>query len=186
MTNLFASQIAAAERREAAVKAELLAASQVRIVAKPVKTEAELLAELLIEFGRGFLFAVANRVVRADKWSADYIRLIGQYSEDLLRRSECELPKIDPRHANLILDKFEYGLWLNPDVPTGTFFGQRLLAEREANAITRPAPIEYVRPVLVTGDREAATTVTAPAPSAQLPPAITPKGVRGGRKAQVA
>lgn len=182
----FADLIAAAEQREAAAKAELLAAPRAQTQAKPAKTEAELLAEYLIRFGRGFLFAVANRVVRADRWSADYIRLIGKYATAMLSRAECDLPKIDPRHADQILDKFAYGLELNPDVPDGTFFGQRLLAEREAAVAVRPAPIKYARPTLVESvpDVEvAAKPVASPAP---LPTAITPKGARGGRKGKVA
>lgn len=133
-TDPFQDKIAAAERREAeeaAAKAARAAEEKKTREAARAQAEAERKIRRLRDFGHGFLRAVANKVV-SSKWGPGYILLIKQYSEALLRKQPSDLPKINPRHAEMILDKFEYGLSMyDGDIPDGTFYGQQLIAERQ-------------------------------------------------------
>lgn len=141
-SNPFAEIIAAAEQRE--LEAEQAAAAKraedeklrqersAQAAAEREAAEAKRRQERIWQFGKSFLNSVATRVVKPD-WKPDFIRLVQQYSEGLLMQHPVDLPKIDAGTTKAILDRFAYGLELYSDtIPEGLFYGQQLLAEREA------------------------------------------------------
>lgn len=136
ITSPFAAVINEVEEREsrAAVEAQQAreAADKLRLE-RAEKAKAEQKARRLIDFGNGFLRAVIKTVVRKDRWGSAYIRDVEAYSVGLLSLKPVDLPKIDPRHAQAILEKFEFGLELSQKrgftVAAGTFYGQQLLAD---------------------------------------------------------
>lgn len=183
--NPFAALIINAKAREAdlATQATADALRNARIAAEK-RSAAEKEAQLnrLLDFGRGFLHAVAQRVVRPG-WSSEYISQIETFCAALLRGRPSELPKIG--HAQAILDKFEYGLMLfkrhhGYPVPEGTFYGQQLLAERDA---ARAASAKPERIKIAPGVKPKAECPERPATNVvELRPATTPKGV--GKKSR--
>lgn len=190
MTNdPFATLVANAELREAQDAArreqERTEAAARRQAAQAAEPKVDPLVQKLRDFGHRFLAAVAKKVVNPE-WKPAYIRLIQQYSEILLRKEPYDLPKIDPRHAAKILSTFGYGIQLMEQhgvtLPEGTFYGQQLLAEREAESAAKaaPAPLRIVKaPGLKTSVQELEASAAVPkAESTEAGPAITRKGSR--------
>jgi hypothetical protein len=141
-TNPLDAIIEAAEAREAEearIKKEKEAADAKIREERRRQSEADKARQQLVNFGRSFIQAVARRVVKTE-WKAEYVRLIKAYTETLLNKQATELPTIDAHHADAILDRFAYGLGLY-NVPDGTFYGQQLLAEREAAKPAKPERI---------------------------------------------
>lgn len=138
--NPFATLIASAQQREAEIKesrnqqADEAATNRAAAEAQArAEQEAAAARQRLVDFGREFLMSVATRVVDP-RWSAAYIMQVQEYSEGLLRNHSVQLPGINPKHADKILDRLCYGLHLaevhNAPIPEGMFYGQTLLRER--------------------------------------------------------
>lgn len=186
--------------RAAAIKAQAdtdeanrlsrLAAEQANAAKVADEARAQRHASAPQTFGRGFLEAVANRIMNPG-WSPEYFLQVQAYAEGLLfSKTDPQLPQINPRHAEAILEKFSYGLRLakqfDRPVPKGLFYGQRLLAqkaeetEREARAKAeaKEAALVIRKGVRPRGPRPA-PAVDA---SIELAPAITPAGKRKAPK----
>ena len=185
-TKPFAAKLAAAKQREAE------AARQREEVAKLHEEQASATQESqpqpatdpvqeLRRFGYGFLDAVDRKVVNPN-WNSEYMELVVRYAEGLLRNASHvdDLPVINERHVNQILDKFEYGVHLakerGVEFPEGYFVGQTLLSQREeekksrkANKVERISIVPGAKP---RGPRPEGNTGRA---VDDLPPAITPK-----------
>lgn len=149
-TDPFAAVKAQAKEHRARLADQKRAAEALRreqAKADAEKRRAEARQEKIHQFGKRFLEVVAVKVARP-QWEEVYIDKIEAYAMAMLCQSNKELPKINPRHAEAILDKFEYGLSLPQNhglVPDDFFFGQRLLTERqsEEEPTAKPDKISY-------------------------------------------
>ncbi len=146
----FASKIAAAQQREAEEVARAkdakyakdaeLAERRAKNQAERERAAREAETKRIVDFGKRFLEAVASKVA-ADWMKPGRIDQIRQFSVALLSYVDKPLPNINRRDRDQILDKFEYGLQLSSEhgftVPEGMLYGQRLVAEREAQREAR-------------------------------------------------
>lgn len=181
----FVAKLTAAKQREAEAKRRAAEAAKLReeqasANQEPQRQPAKDSVQELRRFGNGFLDAVDRKILNPS-WSSEYMELIIKYAMGLLRGADHidDLPVINERHANQILDKFEYGVTLatgrGVEFPEDYFVGQRLLAQREEEKRARTAnKVERIKipaGIKPRGARPENNTGRA----VDLAPAITPK-----------